>query len=274
MSRLAATFQSLKREGRTGLVAYLTCGFPRLSESRGLVRAMIEGGADIVEVGVPFSDPLADGRTIQRADEAALAQGVTLADCVSLVASLRHEGVETPMVLMGYYNPILAMGEGRFVDEAQRAGVDGVIVVDLPAEEAGNFRELCRGNGIDLIFLVAPTTSEARIAASAAAASGFIYCVSLAGTTGFRKELPADLANFMGRVRRHTDLPLAVGFGISTADHVQTVSKVADAVVIGTAIIDVIERAAAPNGEDGAATRCERLREYLEVVSGRRRANS
>ncbi|MEX2236743.1 MAG: tryptophan synthase subunit alpha [Dehalococcoidia bacterium] len=266
MGRLQDTFAGLKHEGRAGLVAYITCGFPSLDESPGLVRAALEGGADIIEIGVPFSDPLADGRTIQKADEVALANGVGLPECLELAAELRAAGVEAPLVLMGYLNPILAMGQQSFVTRAAEAGVDGVIVVDLPAEEAGDFRELCRARGIDLIFLVAPTTSDERIQRSAALASGFIYCVSLTGTTGARRELPPGLGELVGRIRKHSDLPVAVGFGISTREHFELVAGIADAVVIGTAIIDVI-------GRSERSRRCDDLREYVEAISGRRRAD-
>jgi tryptophan synthase alpha chain len=266
MSRIEAAFAQLRREGRTGLIAFLTCGFPTRDETPELVRALLAGGADLVEIGVPFSDPLADGRTIQHSDDVALAQGVTLTECLDVVESLRADGVDAPLIAMGYYNPILAMGEKTFVDKAHKAGLDGVIVVDLPAEESSAFRGLCRERGLDLIFLVAPTTTDARLRQIAEIASGFVYCVSVTGTTGVRSELASGLPKFIGRVRRHTDLPLAVGFGISTAEQFAAAGKLADAVVIGTAIIDVID------GAD-AGSRFESLREYVEVVSGRRRAN-
>lgn len=266
MSRIAQVFADLRRSSRPGLIAFLTAGFPTRDDTSALVQALVDGGADIVEIGVPFSDPLADGRTIQHSDEVALAQGITLADCIDLVSQLRAEGLATPLVLMGYYNPILAMGEESFVERAAAAGLDGVIVVDLPAEEANPFKALCRGGDIDLIFLATPTTTDERLDRIAAMASGFIYCVSLAGTTGFRDELAPGLADFIARVRGHADLPLAIGFGISTPEQFAAAGELGDAVVIGTAIIDVIDRA-------DARKRCESVREYVEVVSGRRRAN-
>lgn len=266
MSRIQETFAELRAQKRTGLVAFVTCGFPSLKETPGLVEALIDGGADLIEIGVPFSDPLADGRTIQHSDEVALAEGVTLSDCLGVVASLRSKGVHAPLLLMGYYNPILSLGEEKFVAQAKEAGLDGVIVVDLPVEESDNFQELCRSHDIDLIFLVAPTTTDERLRRMAEAGSGFLYCVSLTGTTGFRPELAGGLAQFIGRVRAHSDLPLALGFGISTPEHFAAAGKLADAVVIGTAIIDVIDRA-------HARKRCESVREYVEVVSGRRRAS-
>ncbi|MPZ23262.1 MAG: tryptophan synthase subunit alpha [Dehalococcoidia bacterium] len=264
--RIQATFEGLRAEGRTGVVAYLTCGFPTPAETPALVDALVEGGADIVELGVPFSDPLADGRTIQKSDQVALEQGVTLSSCISTVATMRAAGLTVPLVLMGYYNPILALGQSAFVDAAAAAGVDGVIVVDLPAEEAGDFRSLCSSRSLDLIFLVAPTTSDERLARTAGLASGFVYCVSLAGTTGARERLPDHLPAFIGRVRAVTDLPLAVGFGIWKPEHFQALRGLADAAVVGSAIIDVVDRA-------DASARCENLREYVEVFSGRRGAS-
>jgi tryptophan synthase alpha subunit len=266
MSRIETVFSELQRSQRPALIAFITAGFPTRDESSELVEALVEGGADLIEIGVPFSDPLADGRTIQHSDEVALAQGVTLGDCLELVKELRAKGATVPLILMGYYNPILAIGEEEFVRRAAEAGLDGVIVVDLPAEESERFRGLCRGAGLDLIFLVAPTTTDERLARIGALASGFIYCVSVAGTTGFREDLAPGLADFIARVRRHTDLPLAIGFGISTPEQFAAAGELGDAVAIGTAIIDVIDRADARN-------RCESVREYVEVVSGRRRAS-
>jgi tryptophan synthase alpha subunit len=267
MSRIKATFADLKREGRPGLIAYVTCGFPSPASTTEIVQAMATAGADVVELGVPFSDPLADGRTIQKSNQAALSQGVSLDGCIDQVATLRGSGLQTPLVLMGYYNPILAMGEQTFTQRAAAAGLDGVIVVDLPTEEAGGFRAMCVAHGLDLIFLIAPTTSDERIRRASEAGSGFLYCVSLTGTTGVRERLPAGLPNFIERVRALTKLPLAVGFGISTSDQFAAVGELADAVVIGSAIIDVIDRA-------DESMRCEKLREYLEVVSGRRKPNT
>jgi tryptophan synthase alpha chain len=267
MSRITATFAALENAERVGLIGYVTCGFPSPADTPQIVQTMAAAGVDIVELGVPFSDPLADGRTIQRSNQAALAQGVSLAACVDQVAMLRASGLQTPLVLMGYYNPILAMGEQVFADRAAAAGLDGVIVVDLPAEEADEFRMLCTAHGLDLIFLLAPTTSDERIRRAGEVGSGFLYCVSLTGTTGAREDLPQGLPAFIERVRGLTDLPLAVGFGISRPDQFAAVSRFADAVVIGSAIIDVIDRA-------DESMRCEKLREYLEVVSGRRKPNT
>jgi tryptophan synthase alpha chain len=214
---------------------------------------------------VPFSDPLADGATIQRAGWHALEQGVTPWTCVEVARRLRTEGIEAPLLLMGYYNPWLAAGLERFVAAAAEAGIDGLIAVDLPPEESGELLAQMRPRGMDLIFLVAPTSSEERLEAIGKEASGFIYCVSVAGTTGARGELPEDLPAFIARVRRHTKLPLVVGFGVSQAQHVARIGQLCEAAAIGSAIIDQIDAAPAPQ-------RVEKVREYVEVVTGHRRS--
>jgi tryptophan synthase alpha chain len=266
VSRIGQTMARLREERQVGLIAYLTVGYPDVDATLRLVPALVDGGADMVELGVPFSDPLADGTTIQRASHHALQQGVTPAVCLDVVKQLRARGLAIPLLLMGYYNPILAYGIDEFARDVAGAGADGLIGVDLPPEEAASVRTTCAGRGLDLIFLVAPTSSDERIALVAGQASGFIYCVSLAGVTGARGELSSGLPQFLARVRRHTSLPLAVGFGISKREHVEAVAGLgAEAAVIGSAIINVIDRA--PAGE-----REERVREYVEVVTGRRKA--
>jgi len=264
--RIERTFAALKSEGRTGFVAFLTVGYPDVESTLRLVPALIEGGADMIELGVPFSDPLADGPTIQRSSFRALGQGVTPATCLEAAANLRVQGIEAPLVLMGYYNPILAYGTEAFARDAVAAGVDGLIVVDLPPEESASVRDACIASGLRLIYLLAPTSSDERIAQVARLGSGFVYCVSVTGVTSARDSLPADLEAFVARVRSQTDLPIAVGFGISQATHFQTVGRIADAAVIGSAIIDEIDREADPSRQ------AARLREYAEVVTGRRRA--
>ncbi|MFM9108480.1 MAG: tryptophan synthase subunit alpha [Chloroflexota bacterium] len=249
-SRLAGAFARARAEGRTALVPFLTAGYPTLDESEELFAALARGGADAIEIGVPFSDPLADGATIQRTSERAIANGVSLGDCLALAGRLRARGVTQPLVLMGYYNPILRYGVERFAAESAAAGADGFIVPDLPTEESEELLAACRANGRDLIFLLAPTSTEARIASVAERASGFIYCVSLTGVTGGRAELP-DLRPYLARVRAKTDLPLAIGFGISSPEQVRQVGAVADGAIIGSALIDAIDRA--PAGEAPAA---------------------
>lgn len=265
--RIEAAFARLKSEGRTGFVAFLTVGYPDVERTLRLVPALVEGGADIIELGVPFSDPVAEGPTIQRASFRALKNGVTMETCLDVVRRLRAEGVTVPFILMGYYNPVLAYGVERFAQSAAAAGADGVIVVDLPPEESGPLRAACLASGLRLIYLLAPTSTDQRIQQVAQLASGFIYCVSVTGVTGARSELPAELEAFVERVRRFTPLPIAVGFGICQHKHFQAVGRIADAAVVGSAIIDEIDRC---EGLDEAA----RLRKYVEVVTGRRRAGA
>lgn len=241
-------------------MAFLTAGFPEPAATPRLVRALIEGGVDMVELGMPFSDPLADGATIERASHAALQAGTTLAGCLYIAREIRSGTGGTPLILMGYYNPLLAFGVQRFVDTAATAGVDGLIVVDLPPEEGGELDAACRSAGLDNILLLAPNSEEGRIRRVARKASGFIYCVSVTGVTGARDELPPELPAFLERVRCHTDLPLAVGFGISRPEHVRSLRGLADAAVVGSAIIDVIERSPPDAAE-------ERLREYVRTLS-------
>jgi tryptophan synthase alpha subunit len=265
MDRLSDAFRRAKNEGRPALITFVTAGHPSRAETLDMIRAEVRGGADIVEIGVPFSDPLADGTTIQRASQVALQQGTTLADCLRLVADSRTAGVEVPIVLMGYYNPILAYGMQHFAEAAAEAGVDGVIAVDVPPEEAEELQAALTSHGIDLIYLLAPTSTEDRIRLVADRAAGFIYCVSVTGVTGARESLPAQLPDFLARVRRLTDLPLVVGFGISQRQHVQAVGEIADGAVIASAIIDLIDRTSPGDREN-------QVQAYVEVVTGRRTA--
>ncbi|MDO8750950.1 MAG: tryptophan synthase subunit alpha [Dehalococcoidia bacterium] len=245
--RLQKTFQELAARGRTGIIPFVTVGFPDMPTTLALVPALAKVGADIIELGVPFSDPLADGATIQKASFHALRQGITLRRCLEACASLRGAGLSTPLIFMGYYNPLLALGLKTFAVEAQRAGLDGIIVADLPPEESGPLREECLHRGIDVIPLLAPTSTEQRIAAACAVASGFIYCVSLAGVTGVRAQLSQEAFRLVERVRACTSLPVAVGFGVSRREQVEAIGKYADAVVVGSALINAID--SAPKGE-------------------------
>jgi tryptophan synthase alpha chain len=245
--RLQKTFQELAARGKTGIIPFVTGGFPDMPTTLELVPALARGGADIIELGVPFSDPLADGTTIQKASFHALRQGVTLRRCLAACSSLREAGLTTPLIFMGYYNPLLALGLQTFAVEAQRAGLDGMIVADLPPEESGPLREECLSRGIDVIPLLAPTCTEQRIVAACAVASGFIYCVSLAGVTGVRAQLSQEAFGLVERVRACTSLPVAVGFGVSRREHVEAIGKYANGVVVGSALIDVID--SAPDGE-------------------------
>jgi len=241
MSRIAETFAQLKAAGRTALMPYLMVGFPERDSALELAPALEAAGADLFELGVPFSDPLADGVTVQRASERALANGVHLPFCLATAAALRERGLRAPLVLMGYFNPFLHYGLQRLATDAAAAGVDGLIIPDLPPEEAGECQALLRAAGLDLIFFVAPTTPDQRIAEIVGLASGFIYCVSLTGVTGARRDLWDGLPDFLDRVRRFTDLPLVVGFGISSAAHVRQVGAHADGAIVASALINTIE---------------------------------
>lgn len=263
--RIAQALSRARNEGRVAVAPYVTAGYPEADATPELVRALVDGGADMVELGIPFSDPLADGETIQQSTHRALQNGMTAGRCLELVAEVRQAGVVVPLILMTYCNPILAYGQDAFLKDASASGADGVIAVDVPPEEAGDLAAQCRAQELDLIPLLAPTSSDESIALAAKQASGFVYCVSVAGVTGARETLPPDLGAFLQRVRRQTDLPLAVGFGISRREHIEALAGQADAAAVGSAIIDTIE--ASPQEE-----RSERLRGYVEVLTGRRKA--
>ncbi len=241
MNRISAKLSDLRGRGRTGLVAYVTVGFPERDSTCDTVEALIAGGVDMVELGVPFSDPLAEGSTIQRSGFRALQNGVSLAFCIDTVRLLRERGVDVPLLLMGYYNPILSMGNEEFIRRAAEAGVDGVVVPDLPPEEASDLLAASRKRGLETIFLLAPTSSDERIDAVAKVASGFIYCTAVVGVTGAREAFEEDLAAFVSRVRARTDMPIGIGFGISKPEHVEEVGKIAELAIVGSAIIDRIE---------------------------------
>jgi tryptophan synthase alpha chain len=235
--RIKEKFAAIRREGRPGLILFVTAGFPDREATLELVPALVAAGADAIELGVPFSDPLAEGTTIQESSFRALEQGVSLGDCLGMVTQLRDRVPDTPLVLMGYYNPIYHYGLERFAREAQTAGVDGVIVVDLPQEEVAPLAAQCRPRGIHIIPLLAPTSTEASIQAAAASATGFIYCVSVTGVTGAREEVSHRGLDLVARVRAHTSLPLAVGFGISRREHVVAVGQHAQAAAVGSALV-------------------------------------
>lgn len=246
MNRLAACLNDLASRREKGLIAYLMAGDPSPEATPLLVEAVARAGADIVELGIPFSDPLADGPVIQAAGQRALRSGTTVAGVLSLAARIR-EKIPVPLVFMTYYNPILRYGPERFVADAARAGADGLIVPDLPVEEAGSLRDLADTAGLALVPLVAPTTPDERLGTIAACARGFIYCVSLTGVTGVRDQLPPEVAEFTARVRRHARLPIALGFGISKPEHVAAVAPLVDAVVVGSALVRMVgENSGAP----------------------------
>ncbi len=244
MSRIAQRFNALKKEGRKALIPYITAGDPEPRVTVPLMHALVRAGADLLELGVPFSDPMADGPVIQRATERALRHHVTLFRVLDMVREFRRKDDATPIVLMGYLNPIEAMGYSQFAKNASAAGVDGALTVDLPPEEAGEFITTLRGHGLDVIFLLAPTSDTRRISLIASVASGFMYYVSLRGVTGAKHLDIAEVADKLKTIRRHTQLPLGVGFGISSPESAAEVAEIADAVVVGSALIGRIENLA------------------------------
>ena len=227
---------------RLSLVAYVTCGDPDLATTRDVVLAAIEAGAGVIELGVPFSDPVADGPVIQRASQRALQNGVTLADVLKLAAEVRQHAQSTGLIIFSYLNPILRMGLQKFCKVARHAGVDGALLTDLPVEEAGDYLREMRRNELATVFLAAPTSTDERLKRIAAASSGFVYAVSRTGVTGARQQLPEDAQKLVHRLRKYTKLPIAVGFGISTREQLAAVGKFADGAVIGSAIVETIER--------------------------------
>ena len=238
---IGSTFQRLKKTGSKALITYISAGDPDLTTTRELVLGMAKNGVDIIELGIPYSDPVADGPVIQQASLRALQNGVTIKAIFDLVDSLRQE-TEIPLVLMAYYNSLLQFGIEPFIYTCARVGVDGLIIPDLPLEESEELRQVGDANGIDIIMLVAPTTPDERIARIAATSRGFLYCVSVTGVTGTQNSLDSGLEGFLSRVRSQTDIPLAVGFGISTPAQAATVAKLADGVIVGSAVIKVMEQ--------------------------------
>lgn len=240
MSRIAEVLAARRAQGRAALVPYLTAGDPSLAVTPDLVRAAVDAGADLIELGVPFSDPMADGPVLQRAARRALAAGTALPRILETVAELRRD-VTAPIVLFGYYNPFFRYGVEAIARDAAAAGVDGVLCVDLPPEEAGDLRAAVQGAGLDLIALLAPTTPPARVRRIARIASGFLYFVSVLGVTGARATLPDELPALIAAVRRETDLPVGVGFGVQSPEQAAWVAGFADAVIVGSALARVVE---------------------------------
>jgi tryptophan synthase alpha chain len=239
LTRLAAAFERLRAERRVGLVTYATAGDPDLARSGEILLALDRAGADILEVGVPFSDPMADGAAIQRATERALAAGANLRGVLDLVAGLRAR-LRAPIVVFSYANPLMRMGVDSFARRAASAGVDGVLALDLPIEEASAFRATLASENLDEIFLLSPTTSDARIQRAAELGSGFLYAISRLGVTGARDRVAAGVEAMVRKIRSHTTLPIAVGFGVSTPQHVTEIGAYADAAVVGSALVSVI----------------------------------
>jgi tryptophan synthase alpha chain len=240
MGRIAEKFASLKEQNDKALITFITAGDPDLAATERLILSLEQAGADIVELGVPFSDPMADGPTIQMSSERALAAGTTLPKILATVKSVRSVS-QVPIILMGYYNPIFLYGAGRFAEDAVAAGIDGVLIVDLPPEEAVEFKRLCAGAGLDVIFLLTPTSDEDRVAKVAQMGSGFLYYVSVAGVTGARTDIAANVFADLEKIKGRVGLPLAVGFGVSDPEQAGRLAGVADGVVVGSAIVKLFE---------------------------------
>lgn len=237
LSAIEDMFTIAKAQNRSAFLPYFPIGYPTYDESIEAITAMAEVGVDGFEIGIPFSDPIADGPVIQAATQISLENGTTVKKCLEAVRTIRTKGVTQPMLMMGYVNPLIAYGLEKFVQDAREAGADGLIIPDLPAEEAGMFTEICAREGMALVFFLAPTSNEKRIKMSAEHATGFIYVVSLIGITGARNELPDNLTEFVARLRSHTDKPLVMGFGISTPAHARTVGELMDGFIVGSALV-------------------------------------
>jgi tryptophan synthase alpha chain len=253
-TRISKRFAALRESGELGIVAYITAGDPTLDATHKFVVALADAGADVIELGIPFSDPLADGPTIQRASERALKAGTTLAQVIDLVREIRKSS-EVPIVLFSYYNPVLQLGLEKFASTAATAGADGVLITDLTPEESDDYRQVLAAHHLDTIFLGAPTSTDDRLAKIAAASSGFVYLISRTGVTGAKDALPDDLPALLRRARQVTQLPIAVGFGISLPGHVSVLGGLADAAVVGSALVSEIEKATAANPTPAAIDR-------------------
>jgi tryptophan synthase alpha chain len=262
-TRISKGFAELRDSGELGIVAYITAGDPTLDATHKFVLTLADSGADLIELGVPFSDPLADGPTIQRASERALKSGTTLAGVLNLVRRIRQSS-QVPLVLFSYYNPILQMGLEKFAATAADAGADGVLVTDLTPEESDDYRRIVHSHGLDTIFLAAPTSNDERLQKIAACSSGFLYLISRTGVTGAKDSLPDELPALLRRVHRFTELPIAVGFGISLPGHVSILGGLADAAVIGSALVSEIEKAPTPDA--AAAALREHMHSFKEAA--------
>jgi len=264
-SRISATFAKLRAEERRALIPFVTAGDPAPRQTVAIMHALVAGGADVVELGVPFSDPMADGPVIQRSSERALAQGVSLRDVLAYVAEFRRTDKSTPVVLMGYANPIERMGEATFISAAREAGVDGVLIVDYPPEEAGAWVHALAGSGIDPIFLLSPTSSDERIERVARVARGYIYYVSLKGVTGATHIDTAEVAAMIKRIRAHTYVPVGVGFGIRDGATARRIGSAADAVVVGSRIVEELASVAPEAAPERARAVMAEFRQALDA---------
>ena len=260
MGRIEDAFDDLEQRGKRGFIPFITAGDPDLETTAQILVELAQAGATVIELGVPFSDPMADGPVIQRSSERALRNGVGLGDILGVVADVRRT-IETPIILFSYFNPLLQFGISKLAQEARAAGIDGVLVTDLGPEEAGEFDAELRANDLDMIFLIAPTSTDARLKLVAQHARGFIYAVSRAGTTGVQASISAEAERLVNRMRRFSPLPIAVGFGISSAAQVKDVQRYADAVVIGSAIVSKIEQL------QGATDLAQQLGNFVKELS-------
>jgi tryptophan synthase alpha chain len=266
-TRISKRFAELRASGELGIIAYITAGDPSLDATLKFVLALAEAGADVIELGIPFSDPLADGPTIQRASERALKAGTTLASVIDLVRRVRESkssASEVPLILFGYYNPIFQMGVEKFAAAASSAGADGVLVTDLTPEESADYRRILSAHNLDTVFLGAPTSTDERLTTIAAVTSGFLYLISRTGVTGAKDTLPDELPTLVRRARAITNLPIAVGFGISLPGHVSVLGGLADAAVIGSALVTEIENA--DSVEAAAAALAARIRPLKQAA--------
>ena len=256
-------FEQTRRDGRPAIMPYWPVGWPELNDTDRAVRALARSGADLIEIGMPFSDPIADGPTVQRVNQRSLSNGVTTEIALDHIRTLRHErGIDIPLIAMGYYNPILAYGIERFTNDAREAGADGFIVPDLPPEESDELLAACVDNGLHLVYMLAPTSTDERFDAIVERASGFIYLVSVVGITGARDRLWEGLPEYVARVRGHTDLPLALGFGISSHAHVVEAARHVDGVIFASGMLNYLEKAS-------AETLPDEIERYMSSLLGR-----
>lgn len=265
MSRITTVLNALKEQNRQALIPYITAGDPNKEATVPMMHALVEAGCDIIELGVPFSDPMADGPTIQLACERALEHGTSLTDVLAMVAEFREKDADTAVVLMGYLNPVEAMGYETFVDRAVKAGVDGVLLVDLPPEEATEVEGFFKAKDLDMVYLIAPTTTDARIEKIGQSGSGYVYYVSLKGVTGSKALDVDDVARNLERIRKHVSVPVGVGFGITNGETAAQVAKVADGVIVGSAIVNRIA-ANADNPQQAQAEVTELMREMRSAM--------
>ncbi len=259
-NRIDATMEALRQENKAALVPFVTVGYPDIDTSEAMAASILEAGADMLELGIPFSDPLADGPTIQMTSFRALQHGVTLRTALDILRRLRAKGIDAPLIFMGYLNPFLHYGMSQFAADAADAGLDGIIIPDLPPEEAPPYQAVLQKHGIHLIPLLAPTSTETRIEQACKQANGFIYCVSVTGVTGARSELSGGVEGLVQRIRSHSSLPVIVGFGVSRHEHVERIGRFADGAVVASALLDGVSRVSADGAPQTAAQFVRRLR--------------